>query len=290
MGNKFWQLTCNKSVENLQQMSTVCLAVNNLTKGMQTHPDYGLLITRLLLQDVEYRMNMHSTRMLGHIQLQRYIELSDDLSSGRNKLPATHSRSRRGLGQSPTSCLHVKQYDRHRRSLGKIGPQIWPDVRQKGIRALVCGRGNGGRWIHRSAGKFGRSRKRLRGGWHGYPGWRIGRRGWRRVLRTSLTELAENEWQEIKRKRIIEKEIVEKKVENMWIFFLKRRIYHIVKENYLEFINFVVMLSREINIWEKAVRINGGIHWVLYIYIWQVYYFWFLYKSWEKSFLSCLKI
>ena len=56
---------------------------------------------------------------------------------GWHQLSTTHGCSRWRSRQSSACRLHVEQHHGHRRGVGQVGPQVWPDVRQEGFRALV---------------------------------------------------------------------------------------------------------------------------------------------------------
>ncbi|KAM4018823.1 uncharacterized protein ACNLHF_001454 isoform 1-T4 [Anomaloglossus baeobatrachus] len=83
-------------------------------------------------------------------------------SAGRNQLPAPNSGARGRPGQSAARCVHAEQHYGHRRGLGPAGPQVRSDVRQASLRALVRGRGNGGRRVLRGPRRSGRAGKGLR--------------------------------------------------------------------------------------------------------------------------------
>ncbi|XP_066040626.1 tubulin alpha chain-like 3 isoform X2 [Chamaea fasciata] len=93
---------------------------------------------------------------------------------GGHQLPAAHRGAGGGPGQGAARRLHAQQHHGHRRGLGAPGPQVRPDVRQEGVRALVRGRGNGGGRVLRGQGGPGRPGEGLRGGGEGLGGRRGG--------------------------------------------------------------------------------------------------------------------
>ena len=86
------------------------------------------------------------------------------LPLGWNQLSTADRRARWWLGQGAACRLHAVQHDGHRGGLGPFGPQIRPDVRQTRLCPLVRGRRNGGGWIQRGSGRFGRTGEGLRRG------------------------------------------------------------------------------------------------------------------------------
>uniref|UniRef100_A0A3B1K396 Tubulin alpha chain n=1 Tax=Astyanax mexicanus TaxID=7994 RepID=A0A3B1K396_ASTMX len=131
---------------SVSEITNACFdPANQMVMRPSTREIHGLLPAVPRRRGAQRRQRCHRRHQDPPLHPVRRL-VSHRLQSG-HQLPAAHRGSRWRPGQGAEGRLHAEQHHGHRRGLEPPGPQVRPDVRQAGLRALVRGGGDGGRRV-----------------------------------------------------------------------------------------------------------------------------------------------